>query len=212
MAELTKGPEVDFSPGPDCYQRCQDWVEECNLLLNGPLASKSRSVKANYVRIWAGKPGRMHIKSLCVTDEERQDPNILLETLLEWTKPKSNALATAAAFRRLEQGNLSLAEYIDKATILCDQCEYPPEACDRMLRDDSVVGLRSCDACYKCIEKGSSLSLDEAIGIAQNADATVNQVRYMRPEFSMTQSPEELKKSQDGKSSRKTAPPPSPCH
>ena len=163
MAEFTKGPEVDFSPGPDCYQRCQDWVEECNLLLNGPLASKSRSVKANYVLIWAGKPGRTHIKSLRLTDDERQDPNNLLHTLLEWTKPKSNALAAAAAFRRLEQGTLSLAEYIDKATILCDQCEYAPEARDRLLRDAIVIGLRSRDAYYKCIEKGSSLSLDEPL-------------------------------------------------
>jgi len=109
-----------------------------------------------------------------------------------WKKPKSNALATAAAFRRLEQGNLSLAEYIDKATILCDQCEYPSEAHDRLLRDAIAIGLRSRDAYYKCIEKASSLSLDEAIEIAQNADAAVNQVSYIRLEFSMTQSPVEV--------------------
>ena len=120
MAEFIKGPEADFSPSQDCYERCQDWVDEYNLLLNGPLASRSRAVKANYVLIWAGKQGRTHIKSLHLTDEQKQDPTVLLNRLLDWTKPKSNALAAAAAFRRLEQESLSPAEYIDKATLLCE--------------------------------------------------------------------------------------------
>ena len=108
---------------------------------------------------------------------------MLLKKFVEWTQPKSNALAAASNFRRLEQGDLSLAEYIDKATILYDQCQYPPEACDRLLRDVIVIGLRSKEAYYKCIEKGSPLMLEEAIEIAQNQDATAHQVGYMRPEF-----------------------------
>ena len=46
-----------------------------------------------------------------------------------------------------------------------------------------MMGLRSKDAYYKCIERGSSLTLEEAITIAQSQDATANQVSYMRPEF-----------------------------
>ena len=102
---------------------------------------------------------------------------------MEWTKPKSNALAAAANFRRLEQGDLSLAEYIDKATFLCDQCEYPPAAHDQLIRDAIVIGLRFKEAYYKCIKKGSALTLEEAIEIAQNQDATAQQVGYMRPKF-----------------------------
>ena len=176
-------PKGNFTLAPECYQKCLDWVEECELLLNGPLASKSKAVKANYVLIWAGKTGRTHIKSLNLTTEQKGDPSVLLKKFVEWTKPKSNALAAASNFRRLEQGDLSLAEYIDKATILCDQCEYPPEARDRLLRDAIVIGLRSKEAYYKCIEKGSALTLEEAIEIAQNQDATAHQVGYMRPEF-----------------------------
>ena len=183
MAELEHlpAPKGNFTPGPECYQKCLDWVEECELLLNGPLASKSKAVKANYVLIWAGKTGRTHIKSLNLTTEQKGDPGVLLKKFVKWTKPKSNALAAAANFRRLDQGDLSLAEYIDKATILCDQCEYPPEARDRLLRDAIVIGLRSKEAYYKCIDKGSELTLEEAIEIAQNQDATTHQVGYMRP-------------------------------
>ena len=78
-----------------------------------------------------------------------------VKKFVEWTKPKSNALAAAANFRCLEQGDLSLAEYTDKATILCDQCEYLPKARDRLLRDAIVIGLRSKEAYYKCAGRGN---------------------------------------------------------
>ena len=113
MTELShfQAPQTDFSPGPDCYLKCQDWVEECELLLNGPSASKSKEIKTSYVLILAGKIGRTNIKSLNLSAEQKKDPKVLLQKLLDWTKPKSNALAAAANFRRLEQGDLSLAEY-----------------------------------------------------------------------------------------------------
>ena len=46
-----------------------------------------------------------------------------------------------------------------------------------------MIGLRSREAYFKCIEKGSALTLEEAIGIAQNEEATASQVGYMWPEF-----------------------------
>ena len=76
-------PRADFTPGPDCYERCIDWVEECELLLNGPLASKGKAVKANYVFIWAGKTGRMHIKTLNLPAEQKADPSVLLRKFVD---------------------------------------------------------------------------------------------------------------------------------
>ena len=90
MAELERLPALkgDFTPGSECYQRCLDWVEECELLLNGPLALKSKATKANYVLIWAGKTGRTHIKSLNLTAEQRRDPNVLFKSL--WSGQSQN--------------------------------------------------------------------------------------------------------------------------
>jgi len=188
MAEFAnvQGPQADFTQGPDLYHRCLDWKEECELLLNRPLAGKSDAVKSNYILIWAGKKGRTHIKSLNLTEAQRSNPTNLLDKLVDWTKPRSNELAAAAKLRELQQGNMSLAEYIDKATVMVDQCGYPEQARDRLLRDAIVIGLKSRHAYFKCIEKGSSLTLQEAIQIAESSEATENQVSYMRPEFSAT--------------------------
>ena len=75
--EHLPAPKGNFTPGPECYQTCLDWVKECELLLNVPLASKSKAVKATYVLIWAGKGGRTHIKSLNLTMEEKGDRSVL---------------------------------------------------------------------------------------------------------------------------------------
>ena len=200
--EHLPAPKGNFTPGPKCYQKSLDWVEECELLLNGPLALKSKAVKANYVLIWARKAGRTHTKSLNLTMEEKRDPSVLLKKFMEWTKPKSNALAAASNFRGLEQGDISLQQYIDKATILCNQCEYPPEARDWLLWDAIVIGLCSKEAYYKCIEKGSELMLEEAIEIAQNQDATAHQVGYMWPEFKGEPLQMEVHKLQGNRQSR----------
>ena len=134
--------------------------------------------------------------------EEKGDPSMLLKKFVEWTKPKSNALAAASNFRHLEQGDLSLAEYIGKATILCDQCEYPPEARNQLPRDAIVIGLPSKEAYYKRIEKDSELMLEEAIEITQNQDATAHQVGYMRPEFKGEPLQMEVHKLQGNRQSR----------
>ena len=64
-------------------------------------------------------------------------------------------------FHRLEQGDLSLSKYMNKATILRDQCEY-----SRSPRQTT----------------SSVLTLEDAKTIAQNQDATTHQVGYMRTE------------------------------
>ncbi len=83
MAEALaqNGPHIDFSPGPDLHQRCLDWIEEVELMCNGPLQSKSSAVKANYVKIWAGKTGRQHIKSLHPTEAQNANPTWIMEQL-----------------------------------------------------------------------------------------------------------------------------------
>ena len=82
-------PKGNFMPGPECYKKGLDWVEECEL------ASKSKPVKANYVLILAEKTARTHNKSLNLTAEQKGDPSVLLKNFVESTKPKSNAFEAA---------------------------------------------------------------------------------------------------------------------
>ena len=68
---------------------------------------------------------------------------------------KCNTLLAATELKRLEQGDMSLPEFITKATPLVESCTYPSQARDRLLRDAIVIGIKSEKAYYKCMEKGS---------------------------------------------------------
>lgn len=66
MAEREHLPvsKADFTPGPECYQKCMDWVEEiCELLLNDSLAVKSKAVKANIMFLFGQERLEEHILS-----------------------------------------------------------------------------------------------------------------------------------------------------
>ncbi|RMX49495.1 hypothetical protein pdam_00023953 [Pocillopora damicornis] len=144
--EHLPAPKGNFTPGPECYQTCLDWVKECELLLNVPLASKSKAAKATYVLIWAGKGGRTHIKSLNLTMEEKGDRSVLLK------------------------------------------CSWSGESRNPMQ-------LHQTSAAWK-------LTLEEAIEIAQNQDATAHQVGYIRPEFKGELLEMEIHKLQGNRQSR----------
>ena len=75
---------------------------------------------------------------------------------------------------------MSLPEFIIKTTLLVDSCAHPSQATDRILRDAIVLGIKSEKAYYKCVEKGSALTLEEALEIVQSKDSTQHQVEASR--------------------------------
>ena len=180
MADLVShGPKMDRTQDSGLYSKFLDWKEECNPILERPLKKKSAQEKANYLRLLAGSIGRKHINSLKLSEENLKKPSYLFDRIEEYCKPKSNPLLAATELKRLEQGDMSLPEFITKTTLLVDSCTYPSQARDRILRDAIVLGIKSEKAYYKCVKKGS-VTLEEALEIVQSEDSTQCQVEASR--------------------------------
>ena len=130
------------------------WMVHCQ--------QKERVVYANYMILWACGTGCTHVKSLTDRTEDRYW--YTTEEVQRLVKPKSNKLQAATAFRHLKWGNTTLSDFIDKATILCDQCNCPGEW---LLWDAVVLGLWSREAYFKFIEKGSNLTLNQALRLCR---------------------------------------------
>ena len=159
MADLVShGPKMDWTQDSGLYSRFLDWKEESNLILEGPLKKKSAEEKANYLRPWAGSIGRKHINSLKPSRTNLKRPSYPFNRIEEYCKPKSNTLLAATELKRLEQGDMSLSEFITKTTLLVDSCAFPSQARNRILKDAIVLGIKSEKAYYKCVEKGSDLT------------------------------------------------------
>ena len=128
---------------------------------------RSADTKMKFVTLWTGKEARTYLSTL---EEDHQDSlRAILDSLEEWTRPKSDEIAGFTHLRTLNQGNQTLSSYIQEVGRIVDLCNF---ACvgdckDRLIRNSIVAGLSSTKAYQQCISKGSNLTLNECIRICQ---------------------------------------------
>ena len=132
-----------------------------------------------FVTLWAGKEARTYLST--VEEDCKDSLRTVLDTLEDWTRPKSDEIAAFTHLRTLNQGNKTLSAYIQEVRRVVDLCNF---ACvgdckDRLIRNSIVAGLSSTKAYQQCISKGSSLTLNECIRICQTEDATHRQVQAL---------------------------------
>ena len=143
---------------------------------------RNQETELKYVSLWAGKEARTYPST--VSEDNKDSLGTMLDTLKDWTKPKSNEIAAFTHLRALKKGNKTLSTYIQEVRRVVDLCNF---ACvgdckDRLIRNSTMCGLLSTKAYQQCISKGSSLSPIECIRICQTEDATCRQVQALHPE------------------------------
>ena len=101
--------------------------------------------------------------------DKRDSLKTILDSLEEWTRPKSDEIAAFTHLRALNQGNKTLSSYIQEVRRMVDLCNFScvGDCKDRLIRNSIVAGLSSTKAYQQCISKGSNLTLNECIRIAK---------------------------------------------
>ena len=181
--QYIQDPKVDWTEDAGLHQRFKDWREEVEFLMDtGALSHQKCRYKNEICDLWAGKEGRTYLSTL---EQDNWDSlSTILDSLEEWTKPKSDEIAAFTHLRTLNQGNKMLSSYIQEVRRIVDLCNF---ACvgdckDRLIRNSIVASLSSTKAYQQCISKSSNLTLNECIRICQTEDATCRQVQALRPE------------------------------
>ena len=83
---------------------------------------RNQETKLKFVSLWAGKEARTYLNTV---DEDRKDSlKTMLDTLEDWTKPKSDEIATFTQLRALNQGNKTLSAYIQEVRRVVDLCNF----------------------------------------------------------------------------------------
>ena len=181
--QYVQGPKMDWTGDAGLHQQFKDWREEVELLLDMVLSHiRNQETKFKYISLWAGKEARTYLST--VFEDDKDSLKTMLDTLEDWTKPKSDEIAVFTHLGTLNQGNKTLSVYIQEVRRVGDLCNF---ACvgdckDRLIRNSIVAGLSSTKAYQQCITKGSSLSLNECIKICHTEDATCKQVQALCPE------------------------------
>ena len=174
---------MDWAEDACLHQRFKDWREEVELLLDMVLSHiRNQETKLKYVSQWARKEARTYLSTVSV--DHKDSLRTMLDTLEDWTKPKSDEIAAFTHLRALNQGNKTLSAYIQEVRRVVDLCNFicVGDCKDRLIRNSIMAGLSSTKAYQQRISKGSSLSLSECIRICQTKDGTWRQVQALHPE------------------------------
>ena len=150
------------------HKQFRDWREETEFLLSTVVSNtKNQERKYKFVNLWAEKEARTYLNT--VDPDKKNSLKTMLNTLEDWTKPKSDEVAVFTQLRALNQGNKTLSVYIQEVRRAVDLCKFNwvGDCKDRMIQNSIMAGLNSTKAYQQRISKGSILTLNECIIICQ---------------------------------------------
>ena len=140
--QYIQGPKMDWTEDAGLHQWFKDWREEVELPLVTVLTHiRNADTKIKFVNLWEGKDARTYLST--VEEDCKDSLRALFDTLENWTKPKSDEIATFTHLRALNQGNKTLSTYIVEIRRMVDLCNF---ACvgdckDRLIRNSIVASL-----------------------------------------------------------------------
>ena len=99
---------MDWIEDAGLHQRFKDWREEVELQMDTVLSHiRSADTKMKFVTLWVGKEARTYLNTL--EQDNRDSLRTILDSLEEWTRPKSDEIADFTHLRTLNQGNKTLS-------------------------------------------------------------------------------------------------------
>ena len=114
---------MDWTEDADSHKQFKDWREETELLLNTVLSHiRNQKTKIKLVSLWAGKEARTYLSM--VNQDKKDSLKTMLDTLEDWTRPKSDKIAAFTQLRALNQGNKTLSTYIQEVRRVVDLCNF----------------------------------------------------------------------------------------
>ena len=152
--QYVQGPKMDWTEDARLLHQFKDWREEVELVLDTVLFHiRNNETKLKYVSLWAGKEARTYLST--VSKDNKDSLRDMLDTLEDWTKPKSDEIAEFTHLGVLNQGNKTLSAYIQEVRRVVDLCNFicVGNCKDRLIRNSIVASLLSTKAYQQCFQK-----------------------------------------------------------
>ena len=136
-------------------------------MFSGPLNGKEEAVQCNYLMLWAGEKGRQIFSTWTLTETQKKTLKTYFEKFEDYCKPKSNVIYSRYVFKsRIQNDGESFEHFVMDLRVLLNNCAYPEDLKDQMIRDHIVFGVRSSKVREKLINEGTGLTLEKTMDIS----------------------------------------------
>ena len=146
------------------------------------MAKFDEEIKCKHLLYWSGEHGIELFNSWDLSANEQKNLDNYWERLENFVKQHSNELIAAWELHNLQQGTLSLEEFIAKLRILVKEANYAAEHNDRFLRDFLVLGMNSDHVQKDCFKVGNALTFKEGRDMAKSEESADKQLQLMNTE------------------------------
>ena len=181
MAEKYKSPSMDWTTPGDLWRRFQLFKQKCGLIFEGPLKDKEEAYKVRMLLLWADDKGLEIYNTAHFANEQNKLKLLPVWNVLEaYVKPQSNEVLARYQLRCLKQDDMSVEQFVNKARLLIEECNFPAEARDKALRDTLVFGIKSEKVRRDAIEKGNDLSFQDVYALAKVHESTEAHMSVMQ--------------------------------
>ena len=131
--------------------------------------------------IWVGEKGRDVYNTWNLTGKESKKLSTYYDRFEAYVKPKSNNIFACYKFHNIvQQKKVPFEQFLMKLKIKVKDCGYKDP--DEMVQDRVVIVCYSQKVQEKLIQKGSELTLEKAVDIAQTQEMSNTQLQSMTPE------------------------------
>ena len=177
MATNAMNPAMDWT-ARSLNEEWKIFQQHCELMFQGPLKKTNKEERAAYVLLWVGPDGRKIFNALNATKEEGQDYEFLFRCFSKHTEPQKNNLFSRYVFHsRSQSEDEPFAAFATELRNLIKDCNYDNP--DEMVRDRLVAGIINDEIREKLLNEGDELTMNGAIKIATNHEATKSQLKSM---------------------------------
>ncbi|XP_031436483.1 uncharacterized protein LOC105909398 [Clupea harengus] len=175
-------PKIDWDAS-DLYQEFERFRSHVTFVFDGPLSDLVAKRQAGWLGTWIGEKGREVYKALVWGEGEKEDPAKVLDKFANYIRPRKNKRIARHRFKQRKQGPTeSFDKFLKDLRLILMNCEYTDP--DDMLIDAIIAGVRDKRVKERLLERGEDLTLNKAIGITQQFEASQKQTKIVRDEDS----------------------------
>ena len=162
MGDKYKSPSMDWTSPGDLRRRFQLFRQKCELIFDGPLTERDEAYKVRMLLLWVDDRGL----EIYNTAQWAAPAHALLlrhvwRVLEAYVQPQSNEVLSRYQLRCLKQDDLSVEQFVTKARLLVDECNFPAAVRDKTLRDTLVFGIKSEKVRRDAIDIGNDLTFQQ---------------------------------------------------
>ena len=177
MGEKYKSPSLDLSSPGDLHRRFLHFKQRCDLIFAGPLAAKNEDFKVRMLLLWSDDRAlEIYNTATWAADADKLKLAPVWEKLEAYVKPMSNQILARFQLRCLQQGDVSLEEFVTQTRTLIDDGGYEQGHKAETLRDTLVFGIKSDKARRDAIAIGNDLTFQQVYDLAKTEESTEAQM------------------------------------